>query len=78
MKNYRVVGFAKYSGEFEGRAYSGYYLDCVSLDPPGAGFSGQRVKQLKAKEKIGYVPVVGDEIAVTYGEYGIEEIERML
>ena len=78
MKMYRVVGFSKYSGEFEGRAYSGYYVHAVSLDNPGTGFQGQRVKELKIKEKIGYVPAVGDEIGVTYGEYGIEEVERMI
>lgn len=77
MKKYRVCGFSKYSGEFEGRAYSGYYVSCVSLDDPGKGFEGQRVKDLKVKERVGYIPCVGDEILVTYGEYGIEEIERV-
>lgn len=77
MKMYRVVGFSKYSGEFEGRAYSGYYVHCVSLDAPGNGFEGQRVKELKIKEKIGYTPAVGDEIGITYGEYGIENVERV-
>lgn len=77
MKKYCVTGFSKYSGEYEGKPYAGYYVHCVSLDDPGKGFEGQRVKELKIKEKIGYVPAVADEILVTYGEYGIEEIERV-
>lgn len=76
MKKYRVVGFSNYSGEFDGRPYSGYYVHCVSQYDPGQGFSGQRVKVLKIKEKVGYVPAVGDDIIVTYGEFGIEEVER--
>lgn len=77
MKMFSVVGFSKYSGEFDGRAYSGYYVHCISEDPVSQGFEGRRVKELKIKEKIGYVPAVGDQIGVTYGEYGIEEVERM-
>lgn len=77
MKKFSVVGFSKYSGEFEGRAYSGYYVHCISEDPVDKGFEGRRVKELKIKEKTGYVPVVGDLIGVTYGEYGIEEVEAL-
>lgn len=74
MKKFSVVGFSRYSGEYEGRPYAGYYVHCLSEDDPGPGFEGRRVKELKAKEKLGYVPHVGDLIQVEYGEYGIEEI----
>lgn len=74
MYQYEVVGFKPYSGEFEGRPYKGYTLHCVQntiLD----GMEGKAVCTIKAKEKYGYVPRVGDDILVTYGPHGIEKIE---
>lgn len=76
MHKYQVVGFRPYSGEYEGRKYSGYYLHCLA-HPNRDDFEGQMVKEIKCKSKYGYVPRVGDEILVTYGEYGIESIEVM-
>lgn len=74
MKYYTVVGFNKYSGDYEGKPYSGYYLHCL-CDDAGPDFEGQRVTQVKAKSKYGYVPRVGDRICVQYGEFGIESIQ---
>lgn len=74
MKIYKVVGFRKYSGEFEGKPYSGYYAHCVT-DGADKGVTGERVQEIKVKNKFGYIPRVGDQIFVTYDEYGIAGIE---
>lgn len=74
MKIFKVVGFRKYSGEFEGKPYSGYYAHCVT-DGSDKGVTGERVQEIKVKNKFGYIPRVGDQIFVTYDEYGIAGIE---
>lgn len=74
MKIFKVVGFRKYSGEFEGKPYSGYYAHCVT-DGADKGVTGERVQEIKVKNKFGYIPRVGDQIFVTYDEYGIAGIE---
>lgn len=74
MKLFEVVGFRPYSGEYEGRKYSGYYAHCVT-DGSDKGVTGKRVQEIKIKAKHNYTPQVGDQIAVTYDEYGICDIE---
>lgn len=74
MKLYKVLGFRKYSGEMEGRQYSGYYAHCCT-DGSDRGVTGERVQELKIKSKLNYTPRVGDQIFVTYDEYGIAGIE---
>lgn len=74
MYQYEVVGFKPYSGEFEGRPYKGYTLHCVQ-DTKKDGFEGRETCTIKAKEKFGYTPRVGDTIWVTYGPHGIEKID---
>lgn len=74
MKLFKVVGFRKYSGEMEGRQYSGFYAHCVT-DGADRGVTGERVQELKIKSKLNYNPRVGDQIYVTYDEYGIAAIE---
>lgn len=74
MKIFKVVGFRKYSGEFEGKPYSGHYVHCVT-DGADKGVTGERVQEIKVKNKLGYTPRVGDQIFVTYDEYGIAGIE---
>lgn len=74
MYVYEVLGFRKYSGEFEGRKYSGYFLHCSYFRE---GVEGHAVTEIKVKEKHGYVPRVGDQISVIYGPNGIDKIEVM-
>lgn len=74
MKIFKVVGFRPYSGEYEGRKYSGYYAHCVT-DGSDKGVTGERVQEVKIKSKFGYTPRVGDQISVVYDEYGICDIE---
>lgn len=74
MFQYEVVGFRAYSGEFEGRKYSGYYLHCL-VAPTRDDFQGKMVKEIKCKSKFNYVPRVGDIIWVTYDENGIAGIK---
>lgn len=74
MKIFKVVGFRKYSGEYEGRSYSGHFVHCVT-DGADKGVTGERVQELKVKSKLEYTPRVGDQIYVTYDEYGISNIE---
>ena len=71
---YQVVGFRKYSGEYEGRKYSGYFLHCVG-EPQRDDVEGQVVTELKIKEKLGYIPRVGDMIQITYNQYGICDVK---
>lgn len=74
METMKVVGFRAYKGEYEGHPYSGYMLFCVKeSDRPDV--QGCEVEIVKAKEKLGYHPVVGDTIAVHYNKYGICAIE---
>lgn len=74
MRIFKVVGFRPYSGEYEGRKYSGYYAHCVT-DGADKGITGERIQELKIKKKLDYVPRVGDLITVTYDEYGIASID---
>lgn len=74
MKIFKVVGFRPYSGEFEGRKYSGYMVHAVT-DGSDRGVTGERVQEIKVKAKHNYNPRVGDQISVTYDEYGIADIE---
>lgn len=74
MKAFKVVGFRPYSGEYEGRKYSGYFVHVVT-DGADRGVTGERVQEIKVKQKHNYVPCVGDQIFVTYDEYGISEIK---
>ena len=74
MKIYKVIGFRAYSGEFEGRKYSGYYVQCVT-DGSDKGITGERGQELKIKAKHEYTPRIGDQISVTYDEYGICDVE---
>lgn len=74
MKLVRVVGFRSYSGEFEGKAYSGYYVHGVT-DGQDRGITGDRVMEIKVRSKLNYTPRVGDQIYVTYDESGIAAIE---
>lgn len=74
MKMFKVVGFRPYSGEYEGRKYSGFYAHCVT-DGSDKGVTGERVLELKIKAKHNYVPRIGDQITVIYDEYGIASIE---
>ena len=74
MRIFKVVGFRKYSGEFEGKPYSGYYAHCVT-DGSDKGITGERVQEIKVKAKLNYTPRVGDQIYVTYDENGIAAIE---
>lgn len=74
MKLVRVVGFRQYSGEFEGKPYSGYYVHGVT-DGQDRGVTGERVQEIKVRSKLGYTPRVGDQIYVTYDESGISNIE---
>lgn len=74
MVQYEVVGFRKYEGNFEGKAYSGYYVHCI-YHANKEGFEGKACKELKVKSRVNYVPRVGDIIWVLYDEYGISEIK---
>lgn len=74
MKLFKVVGFRAYSGEYEGRKYSGYYAHCLT-DGADKGVTGERVQELKIKSRHNYTPRVGDQISVIYDEYGIADIE---
>lgn len=74
MKAFKVVGFRPYSGEYEGRKYSGYFIHAVT-EGSDRGVTGERVQELKVKAKHNYTPRVGDQIFVTYDEYGISGIE---
>lgn len=74
MKLVRVVGFRAYSGEFEGKPYSGYYVHGVT-DGKDRGVTGERVMEIKVRSKLNYNPRVGDQIYVTYDESGIAGIE---
>ena len=74
MRLFKVVGYRKYSGEYEGKTYSGFFVHCVT-DGQDRGVTGERVQELKVKQKHNYTPRVGDQIAVTYDEYGIASIE---
>lgn len=74
MREYEVVGFRQYSGEFEGRKYSGYYVHTL-VNPDKDGFNGRMCKELKVKSKLGYTPRIGDVINVYYDEYGICDIQ---
>lgn len=73
---HEVVGFRKYEGEYEGKAYSGYFVHCVT-DSVRQGFQGRECVELKIKGRIGYTPVVGDRIIPQYNQYGLCDIEVM-
>lgn len=74
MKAFRVVGFRPYSGEYEGRKYSGFFVHAIT-DGSDRGITGERVQEIKVKSKLNYVPRVGDQIFVVYDENGIAEIK---
>lgn len=74
MKAFKVVGFRPYSGEYEGRKYSGYFVHAVT-DGADRGVTGERVQEIKVKSKLGYTPCVGDQIFINYDEFGISEIK---
>lgn len=74
MRLCKVVGFRPYSGEYEGRKYSGYFVHCI-CDGSDRGVTGERCMELKVKSKLDYTPCVGDQIYVSYDEYGIAGIE---
>lgn len=74
MKAFKVVGYRPYSGEYEGRKYSGFFIHVV-CDGSDRGVTGERVQELKVKSRLNYVPRVGDQIFVSYDEFGISEIK---
>lgn len=74
MYEFEVVGFKPYSGEYEGKPYSGYVLHCIAKTVKD-GFTGCEVCTIKAKSKYGYTPRVGDTIWITYDRFGIAKID---
>lgn len=71
---YEVVGFRKYEGEYEGKAYSGYFVHCI-VDSHRNGFVGKECTEIKVKSRFNYTPNVGDLIKPIYNQYGLCGIE---
>lgn len=74
MFEFEVVGFKRYEGEFESRKYGGFYVHCITKSRR-PDFTGSEARELKIKDRFGYVPHVGDIIHVCYDENGICSLE---
>lgn len=67
----KVIGWNKYSGDFEGKAYEGYYLYLSSPHSKGVDGVGERVtieKIRKSSNAFGMIPMLnpGDEVQAVY------------
>lgn len=76
MFEFEVIGFRRYSGEYEGRAYGGYFVHVAGISTRD-GFFGREVQEIKVKDRFGYKPAVGEIIAVTYDRNGICDVQKV-
>lgn len=76
MFEFEVIGFRRYSGEYEGRPFGCYYVHVAGISTR-PGFVGRETQEIKVKDRLGYTPVVGDIIAVTYDRNGICDVQKV-
>lgn len=74
---YEVVGFRKCSGKSKntGKDYSGYF---VHLTYDQEGVTGKATENVFISDSLGYDPVIGDRIQLSYNARGFLMEVRMV
>ena len=71
----RVLGYSRYSGDFDGKKYEGYFVHCakpLGKNVEGVGEQVERIKVKSSSEAYAGVPMLapGDEILPLYDARG--------